>query len=69
MLEEVAMDEAMADPAAGEVLPTSMADPRWPAHEGWVKMEQAIEDVEIHYVFNTRTCEVDDFKFKDREDE
>jgi len=41
-----------------------MNDPRWPASDGWVKMEQTVNGVEIHYVRNVQTGAVDDFKFK-----
>jgi hypothetical protein len=40
-----------------------MADKRWPASEGWAKMEQNINGIKIHYVVNTITGAVDDFKF------
>jgi len=40
-----------------------MNDSRWPAADGWVKMAQNINGVEIHYVRNTITGAVDDFKF------
>lgn len=40
-----------------------MSDPRWPAAEGWVKMRQNMNGIEIHYLLNTETEEVDDFKF------
>lgn len=36
-----------------------------PLQYGWVKMRQHINGVEVHYVRNTRTGAVDDFKFKD----
>jgi hypothetical protein len=41
-----------------------MKDARWPASEGWVKMSQNVNGVEIHYVKNTLTGEFSDFKFK-----
>lgn len=45
-----------------------MTDPRWPHEEGWVKMAKKIENnkekIEIHYVFNEKTNQFDDFKFK-----
>ena len=41
----------------------AMNDSRWPAADGWVKMAQNINGVEIHYVRNTITGAVDDFKF------
>ncbi|HEY1801408.1 MAG TPA: hypothetical protein VGG46_10785 [Terriglobales bacterium] len=62
--EQLAMKQAMSNPDAGQVIPLKMADPRWPASDGWVKMSQNINGVEIHYVRNTVTGAVDDFKFK-----
>lgn len=62
--EQVSLEMAMANPAAGRQLPTPMTDPRWPGSSGWVKMTQNINGVEIHYVRNTRTGAVDDFKLK-----
>jgi hypothetical protein len=45
-----------------------MSDPRWPASEGWVKMQQIVKtsegDVNVHYVRNTITGQVDDLKIK-----
>ncbi|MDR1923122.1 MAG: hypothetical protein LBQ66_02015 [Planctomycetaceae bacterium] len=47
----------------------NMEDPRWPAHEGWRKMEQRVQTeagvVTIHYVLQIFDQYVDDFKFKD----
>ena len=65
--EQIAMEQAMSNPAAGAVVPLKkgMTDSRWPATDGWVKMRQNVNGVEVHYVKNTRTGEVDDFKFKD----
>ncbi|MBL0320040.1 MAG: hemagglutinin repeat-containing protein, partial [Alphaproteobacteria bacterium] len=40
LAEELAMKEAISNPAAGEVLPLKMNDPRWKANQGWVKMQQ-----------------------------
>jgi RHS repeat-associated protein len=64
LAEKTAMQKAMLNPTAGHRLPITMKDPRWPADEGWVKMAQNIDDVEIHYVYNTVTGAVDDFKYK-----
>ncbi len=50
---------------AGRALDLILNDPRWLASEGWVKMSQNINGVEIHYVYNTITGAVDDFKFID----
>ncbi len=66
LTEQLAMKQAISNPTAGRVLRITMTDPRWPASEGWVKMTQNINGVEIHYVYNTITGAVDDFKFIDR---
>jgi filamentous hemagglutinin len=59
------MQEVVANPGAGTVLERiTMNDSRWPAADGWVKMSQVVNGVEIHYVRNTITGAVDDFKFK-----
>jgi filamentous hemagglutinin len=64
--EQLAMKEVMSDPTAGTVVPmrSPMTDPRWPSSDGWVKMTQNVNGVEIHYVRNTNSGAVDDFKFK-----
>ncbi|ASN19857.1 hypothetical protein CGK93_09365 [Arthrobacter sp. YN] len=63
--EQLAMGSAMSNPSAGIALPNvKMADTRWSMTEGWVKMRQNVNNVEIHYVQNTKTGMVDDFKFK-----
>ncbi|PLZ00437.1 hypothetical protein CY652_20770 [Burkholderia sp. WAC0059] len=62
--EQLAMQQVMSDPAAGTVVPLTIGDSRWPASEGWVKMAQNVNGVEVHYVMNTNTGAVDDFKFK-----
>ena len=64
LIEQLAMESAQADPASGRVLPLTMSDDRWPASEGWVKMAQNINGVEIHYVYNTVTGVAADWKFK-----
>ncbi|MFF3401491.1 hypothetical protein ACFYW6_23640 [Streptomyces sp. NPDC002659] len=67
--EQKAIDLVKEYPEYGNQLPLTMKDPRWPAEDGWVKMEQVVNDVGIHYVYNTRTRASDDFKFKDRSSE
>ena len=63
--EQLAMQEVMSNPGAGKILQNiNMNDSRWPAQDGWVKMQQNVNGVVIHYVYNTITGEVDDFKFK-----
>lgn len=58
------MQQARSNPWAGRQVPITMNDPRWPASDGWVKMRQNVNGVEIHYNFNTRTYETADWKFK-----
>ena len=62
--EKLAMESAMSNPAAGRQLRITMTDRRWMAGDGWVKMSQNINGVEVHYVKNTVTGQVDDYKFK-----
>lgn len=65
LTEKLAMEQAMSDPSAGRILENvTMKDSRWLSSEGWVKMSQYINGAEIHYVFNTITGAIDDFKFK-----
>lgn len=62
--EQLAMEQAQANPLAGQVLPITLKDSRWPSGAGWVKMRQNINGIVIHYVRNKNTGAVDDFKFK-----
>jgi hypothetical protein len=66
LTEQLAMEQAKSNPGAGTEVPLKggMNDPRWPASDGWVKMRQNINGVEVHYVRNVNTGAVDDFKFK-----
>lgn len=60
--EQIAMKQAMSDPASGFVVPLKkgMTDPRWEGSDGWQKMSQNIDGTEIHYVYNPRTGQVDE---------
>lgn len=61
--EKLAMDQVMANPARGLILADNVGNSLW--HEdGWVKMAQNIEGIEIHYVFNPATGAFDDVKIK-----
>jgi len=64
--EHLAIEEAMSKPTLGDPLRIKMTDPRWPGSEGWVKMQQTIklggEPINVHYVRNPLTGEIDDFK-------
>ena len=65
LIEQLAIRQAMSNPSGGTVLTNvKMTDPRWPASDGWVKMSQNVNGVEIHYVRNKNTGSIDDFKFK-----
>ncbi|MFN2529605.1 MAG: hypothetical protein ABR584_12910, partial [Candidatus Baltobacteraceae bacterium] len=56
---------AMTNPTVGKVLESvKMTDPRWPADKGWVKMARNINGIEVHWVRNTLTGALDDFKIK-----
>jgi hypothetical protein len=68
--EQAVMLVTRADPQAGEILPLVLTDSRWPATDGWQKMQTVFKtsegrNVVIHYVRNKVTGMVDDFKFKD----
>jgi hypothetical protein len=66
--ESLAVEQAMANPTAGRELALKMTDPRWPASEGWVKMQQVIQSggregaTNVHYLLNKVTGAIDDFK-------
>ncbi len=64
--EKLAMEEVMANPG-GKQLPIKMSDTQnnLLAEDGWVKMAQNVNGAEIHYVKNTKTGQIVDFKFRD----
>lgn len=62
--EKLAMEEVMSNPV-GKPLPLPMKDSRWPDKEGWIKKSKNVNGIEIHFVENTKTGQIDDFKFKD----
>jgi RHS repeat-associated protein len=70
--EQLATDEAMQNPTAGNKASGALGDPRWPASDGWVKLQQTIDSggregpTSIHYNYNTNTGDVDDFKVVQR---
>jgi hypothetical protein len=56
-----------AEPELGEQIERiTMTDPRWPAAEGWVKMQYYLErdGINIHYAYNTIAKIADDFRSK-----
>jgi len=76
--EQLAMKEVMSNPNpltnGANILEgkkITMSDPRWLAKDGWVKVQKIVrnvnlrgDDVNVHYVWNKLTSQVDDFKFK-----
>jgi hypothetical protein len=64
--EQLALEEAASNPAAGKVLTNIvLKDPRWPATAGWVKKELTSPGgVVVHWVYNTITGAAADFKLK-----
>lgn len=62
--EKLAIEEAMANPGGSHAKGMEMKDPRYPAKDGWIKMEQEVNGTKIHYIKNTKTGAVADFKFK-----
>ncbi|MDR1000693.1 MAG: hypothetical protein LBL96_07845 [Clostridiales bacterium] len=63
--EEIAMKQVISNPLKGaKPLDIIMTDIRWLAKDGWIKMSQNVNGVEIHFLYNTITKVFDDFKFK-----
>ncbi len=64
--EQLAIEQAAASPAAGTKLPINMTDPRWPGAQGWQKMDTWIkpggDPINVHYLYNPVTKQIDDFK-------
>lgn len=67
--EQLAIEQAIANPLGGrQIRSIIMNDSRWLASDGWVKMEQVIQSggregpTIVHYVYNTITGAIDDFK-------
>ena len=64
--EQLAMEQVKLNPTLGKILPIIMNDSKngWYAADGWVKMSQIVNGIEIHYIWNTITKTALDFKFK-----
>ena len=66
----MALEQVMSDPlenATKVPMSKEMGDPRWPASEGWVKMQSVVEysdgtKTTIHFVYNENYELFDDFK-------
>jgi|GEM_PF-2010551 hypothetical protein len=63
--EELFMQEVMSDPLYNaSTTSVVMGDTRWPATDGWVKMQRISSGgINIHFLYNTMTGEFADFKF------
>ena len=70
LTEQMAMHQVQSNPLEGATqVPITMTDSRWPASDGWVKMQSEVQcsnntKVTIHYNYNQLTDSYDDFKFK-----
>jgi X-X-X-Leu-X-X-Gly heptad repeat protein len=71
--EQLYMKEVLADPMHDATsVPIKMTDAgRWEDKDGWVKMQRIFKssdknqkNITIHFVYNTKTRQFDDFKFK-----
>jgi hypothetical protein len=69
--EAMIMDVVKQNPTIGTevVMKEPMKDPRWPGADGWVKMQEVARSpdgrsITIHWVYNKKTGQADDFKFK-----
>jgi|GEM_PF-587491 len=71
--EQMAMRYVKADPLTEATVLTELklSDKRWPASEGWTKMQRVFRTtgekntvITIHFNYNKLTNEFDDFKFK-----
>ena len=64
LTEQLALEQVKSNPQ-GSPIPITMADPRWPASEGWVKMQQIVPtsqgNINIHYLYNESLKIYDDF--------
>ncbi len=68
--EQMAMHQVQSNPLENATkLKLQMNDPRWPASDGWVKMQSIVRHADetktiIHFLYNQITGAFDDFKFK-----
>ena len=62
--EQLAMEQVRSNPLNNAIpLKINLNDPRWPAIEGWIKMANNVNGIEIHFVYNFLYNLFDDFKF------
>jgi hypothetical protein len=72
--EHLAIEEALQNPASGRPAAGPMGDSRWPAADGWQKLQLTVDPggrqgpISVHYNYNPLTGEVDDLKIVARRD-
>ena len=67
--EQLVMKQVKSNPMNGATkVPIELKDTRWPATDGWIKMQNVVKTSEgkitIHFNYNTNTGATADFKFK-----
>lgn len=65
--EQLAMKQVLSSPLDGATDLSGrlkLGDKRWSEADGWIKMSNNVDGIEIHFVYNKITKKFDDFKFK-----
>jgi len=66
LTQQLALQQVSTNPSAGHVIDIVLRDPRFPAAEGWQKLQQIVTTsngrIVIHYVYNSITEVAADFK-------
>ena len=52
--EQLSMEQAMSNPAGGARLPIAMSDPRWPASDGWIRVNRIRTTGNLHSLARVR---------------
>ena len=60
LVEETTVRTVASNPTIGEPIIKQLGDPRW--QDGWTKMQQEINGVVIHYLYNPVLRSIDDLK-------
>ena len=64
--EQLAMQQVKSNPLSGaKTISTNLNDARWSSSNGWVKMANNVNGVEIHFNYNETLNIFADFKYKD----
>jgi RHS repeat-associated protein len=62
--ESFLLNSVRQSPGYGDQIMDNLSDPRFPAADGWVKMERRFGSARVHWLANPLTKEAADFKFK-----